>query len=69
MNFELSLIIDEKVLVNIDTVLVKTLLNISAEINIISQHFMTEYQFSHMKDELSQSQFLNRQKSYCYKTY
>ena len=38
----------------------QTLLDISAEINLISQHFVIEHQLFSMKRELSQSQFLDR---------
>ena len=47
----------------------QTLLDTDAEVNLISQHFVIEHQLFSMKRELSQSQFLDRQKAYCFKAY
>ena len=69
VNSESSLIIDEEVIIDDNVISVQTLLNTDAEINLISQHFVIEYQLFSIKRELSQSHFLNRQKAYCFKAY
>ena len=60
---------DEEVMLSNSVISAQILLDISAEINLISQHFVIEHQLFSMKGELSQPQFLDRQKAYCFKAY
>ena len=69
INFKSNLVIDEEVMLNNNIISAQTLLDTDAEINLISQYFVIEHQLFSMKRELSQSQFLNRQKVYCFKAY
>ena len=61
--------IEEEIFTVSDTVLIQTLFDMSAEINIIFQHFIIKHQLMYVKSELSQSQFINDQRVYCFKVY
>ena len=69
VDFESSLIIDEEVMLDNSVISAQTLLDTDAEINLILQYFIIEHQLFSIKRELSQPQFLNRQKVYCFKAY
>ena len=47
----------------------QALFDTDAEVNIISQHFIVQHQLMHVKSELSQSQFINDQRAYCFEVY
>ena len=61
--------IEEKTFTASDSVFIQTLFDMSAEINIIFQHFIIEHQLKYIKSELSQSQFIDDQRAYCFKVY
>ena len=56
-------------MLNNNVISAQALLDTDAEINLILQYFVIEHQLFSMKRELSQSQFLDRQKAYCFKAY
>ena len=47
----------------------QTLFDTDAEMNIIFQHFTVKHQLKYMKSELSQSQFIDDQRVYCFEVY
>ena len=61
--------IEEEIFTVLNSILIQTLFDTDAEINIISQHFIIKYQLKYMKSELSQSQFIDDQRAYCFKVY
>ena len=69
VNLELNLIIEEKTFTVFNSISIQTLFNMSAEINIISQHFTVKHQLKYIKNKLSQSQFIDDQRVYCFKVY
>ena len=52
-----------------DAVSMQALFDMSAEVNIIFQHFVVQHQLMCVKGELSQSQFINDQRAYCFEVY
>ena len=66
---ELSLVIEEEIFTASDSVFIQTLFDTDAEINIIFQHFIVEHQLKCVKNKLSQSQFIDDQRVYCFKVY
>ena len=61
--------IEEETFTASDAVLIQALFDTGAEMNIISQHFVVQHQLMHVKGELSQSQFINDQRAYCFEVY
>ena len=66
---ESSLMIEEETFTASDSVSIQTLFDTDAEMNIIFQHFTVKYQLKYMKSELSQSQFIDNQRVYCFEVY
>ena len=54
--------IEKEIFTASDSVSIQTLFNTDAEINIIFQNFTVEHQLKYIKNELSQSQFIDNQK-------
>ena len=61
--------IEEETFTASDSVSMQTLFNTGAEVNIIFQHFAVKHQLKCMKSELSQSQFIDDQRVYCFEVY
>ena len=61
--------IEEKTFTASDSVFIQTLFDTDTEINIIFQHFTVKHQLKCMKSELSQSQFIDDQRVYCFEVY
>ena len=66
---ESNLVIEEKTFTVSDSVLIQTLFDTDAEINIIFQHFTVKHQLKYIESELSQSQFIDDQRVYCFEVY
>ena len=65
----LSIIVEEMILTRLRQILSRILLNISAEFNVISQHFTVKKNMTKINTELSCFILLNRQSKYCYNAY
>ena len=61
--------IEEETFTVSDSVSIQTLFNTDTEINIIFQHFTVEHQLKYIESELSQSQFIDDQRVYCFEVY
>ena len=61
--------IEEETFTVSDSVFIQTLFDTDTEINIISQHFTVKHQLKYMKDKLSQLQFIDNQRVYCFEVY
>ena len=64
-----SIIIEDTVTIESKSILVQTLLDISTEVNVISQYFMMQTEMKSLNSELSHPVLLNEQHHYCYSTY
>ena len=65
----ISIIIEDTINIESKSISVQILLDIDAEVNVISQHFMMQIRMKSLNSKLSHSVLLNEQHHYCYSTY